>query len=122
MTGKKTKINYETSDDDENVLVEKKYPKTHKTFFEEIESKKEKQIKKTTPPKTVPCALKLTSSKEKVNMSNNTENLIEMPDAEIYLESEVNECFENSVDDELIENLRNSSFDESFEFKTQDKR
>lgn len=122
MSGKKTKINYEISDDDEYVFVENKYSKSHKTFVAEIESNKEKKKKNKLPYNTNTNAPKVTSSKAIAKTSNVFENLVDLPECEIQNETEVNECYENNVDDELIEKLRNSSFDESFEFNTQDKR
>lgn len=122
MSGKKTKINYEMSDDDVLVCIKNKYSKTLKTFVDKISSKKEKQNKKKVPSQTVSNPPQVTRSNQTEKTSNKIDFLIDVPEGENHNETQDFETYENNVEEELVEKLQNSSFDESFEFKTRDKR
>ncbi|CAF1083673.1 unnamed protein product [Brachionus calyciflorus] len=146
MSGKKTKYDFEISDDEENVLNKKKYIRLQKSNFETngLIPKKPKKIqslsKNISDESLILNSTKISTTFNLTSNSVEKETIVNNEVDELNNDLNIHECLnlnqneslntgflledDNLQDDyeELIENFQNSSFDESFEFKSPKKK
>ena len=120
MSGYKTILEVDISDDDETVSKSNNYQRTIKTSCEEFNSIQRKKKLKKSDGRCSKIGTKSSGDKIDIRINDNQSisNLIEID----QIENDDSEFNQVIFDEDLVDKFHNTSFEESFEYKAHEQR